>query len=82
MSKTDQEKHWQELAKKSQQGDQQSYAQLLEEIYPAVKGFLISKVGPGQKHEDMTQECLMAVHRALHTYDPKRRFKPWLFAEE
>jgi len=26
------------------------------------------------------QECLIAIHGARHTYDPKRPFRPWLFA--
>jgi RNA polymerase sigma-70 factor (ECF subfamily) len=25
------------------------------------------------------QECLLAIHRARATYDPDRRFRPWMF---
>ena len=80
MDKENQENHWCELAQKSQSGDKKAYNQLLSEIYPVIKKFLISKVGPGHNHEDMTQECLIAIHKALHTYDSSRKFKPWLFA--
>ncbi|MEM7645377.1 MAG: RNA polymerase sigma factor [Pseudomonadota bacterium] len=79
MTAENQENDWQDLAQKAQSGDQAAYQNLLTQIYPVIKKFLISKVGPGHNHEDITQECLIAVHKALHTYDPKRPFKPWLF---
>ena len=30
--------------------------------------------------DDCVQECLLALHQARHTYDPRRPFRPWLFA--
>jgi RNA polymerase sigma-70 factor (ECF subfamily) len=30
--------------------------------------------------EDCVQECLLAIHRARATFDPARRFRPWMFA--
>lgn len=80
MTNEDQDQLWQELAQKSQTGDKQSYQKLLELIYPVIKAFVISKMGPSYNYEDITQECLISIHKALHTYDPKRSFKPWLFA--
>ena len=29
--------------------------------------------------EDCVQECLIAIHKARHTYDPGRPFRPWMF---
>ena len=30
--------------------------------------------------EDCVQDTLVAIHKARHTYDPRRRFRPWMFA--
>ena len=30
--------------------------------------------------EDVLQETLLTLHRARHTWDPARKFEPWLYA--
>jgi RNA polymerase sigma-70 factor (ECF subfamily) len=32
------------------------------------------------EREDLANEVFFRVHRALHTYDPRRPLRPWLFA--
>ena len=64
----------------AQGGDGQAYEQLLTELYPVVRKFLTSKMGPSGAQDDIVQECIMAIHKARHTYDPQRSFMPWMFA--
>ena len=41
--------------------------------------FLIRFVGSTAAAEDVFQETFLQIHVSGHTFDPKRRFKPWLF---
>ena len=64
----------------AQNGDQKAYAQLLQGIYPVIQRFLIKRLGALGHDDDLTQECIMAIHKARHTYDSSRKFLPWMFA--
>lgn len=69
-----------ELMRKSQDGDKAAYAQLLGEILNPIRGF-IRKHYPGIRDiEDVLQESLITLHKVRHTYDPSRPFLPWMFA--
>lgn len=74
------EQRWSELMSNAQQGDEQSYALLLEELAYVIAAYLKSRFGPIDLIEDCTQECLITIHSARHTYNPERLFRPWLFA--
>jgi len=80
LSETQQDKRWKKLMTRAQYGDEESYGLLLGEIYPVVRRYLVSKLGAFGYNEDVTQECLISIHRARHTYDPVRPFAPWMFA--
>lgn len=81
MTKTaNDELRWSQLMGSAQQGDEQSYAILLGELGTVITAFLHSRFGPIDLIEDCTQECLIAIHSARHTYDTKRLFRPWFFA--
>ena len=60
-------------------GDQAVYGQLLAELGHAIDTYVRVRFGPIDALEDCVQECLIAVHAARHTYDPRRPFRPWLF---
>jgi RNA polymerase sigma-70 factor (ECF subfamily) len=62
-----------------QQGDDDAYRTLLDDIAPSLAAFLRSRAQAADL-EDVYQEVLLAVHRVRHTYDPRRPFEPWLFA--
>ena len=53
---------------------------LLVEISKVARGFLKRRMGASHAVEDITQEILLTVHRARHTYNPARPFTPWFFA--
>jgi RNA polymerase sigma-70 factor (ECF subfamily) len=64
----------------SQQGDRQAYEALLARVAALVQAYVRRRVGDAAWVEDVVQECLIALHRARHTYDPARPFAPWLYA--
>ncbi len=45
-----------------------------------IAAFLRRRIGDPAELADVHQETLVHLHRARHTYDPKRPFDPWLFA--
>jgi RNA polymerase sigma-70 factor (ECF subfamily) len=74
------ETRWAVLMASAQQGGEADYRQLLKELSAAIKYYLLSRIGQQHFVEDCVQESLIAIHQARHSYDPRRRFRPWLFA--
>ena len=74
------EARWRDMMIRAQGGDRGAYHTLLEELAGAIAGYLRSRFGDHAWVEDCTQECLVTIHRARHSYDPARPFRPWLFA--
>lgn len=74
------ELRWAALMVSAQAGDEADYCVLLTELSEVVKRYLCSRFGAHDFIEDCVQDILVAIHQARHTYDPRRRFRPWLFA--
>jgi RNA polymerase sigma-70 factor (ECF subfamily) len=74
------ETRWAALMASAQKGTEADYRQLLSELSVAIKHYLFSRIGQQHFIEDCVQESLIAIHQARHSYDPRRRFRPWLFA--
>ena len=74
------EQRWSALMVNAQAGNESDYRQLLEELSRVIHKFLLNRFGNHHVIEDCVQDALIAVHQARHTYDPKRPFRPWLFA--
>lgn len=68
------------LMVRAQGGDRDAYEDLLSRVAGLVRGYVRRRVGDAVWVDDVVQECLMAIHRARHTYDPARPFTPWLYA--
>lgn len=81
-SKKDQSSQLPELMKAAQDGDQQAYIKLLNEITPLVRNTVRArrKFLQNQDVEDITQDILLSLHTVRSTYDPRRPFLPWLMA--
>ncbi len=75
----DDEVRWAQWMARAQGGDQAIYGALLGELGAAIDTYIRVRFGPIDALEDCVQECLIAVHAARHTYDPRRLFRPWLF---
>lgn len=71
---------WQTWMTKAQAGDQSAYRKLLTEIAPFIKRVIIRSLSKPDQADDIVQEVLLSVHKAMNTYDPQRPFMPWLMA--
>jgi RNA polymerase sigma-70 factor (ECF subfamily) len=76
----DQGTRWQKLMTEAQMGNQASYRQLLGEIAPFIKRVIIRTLSKPDQADDIVQEVLLSIHKAMNTYDPVRPFMPWLMA--
>ena len=69
-----------DLMRSAQAGDQAAYASLLVLLTSTTRQFARARLGAVPWIDDVVQETLLAVHRARHTYDPRRPFAPWFYA--
>lgn len=76
----EQDEMWRALAVKAQDGDRRAYADLLRSIAPYIRNVVAPRLANPDWADDIVQEVLLSVHRALHTYSADRPFKPWLYA--
>ena len=67
------------LMARALEGDAGAYETALRGIAPIVRAYARARLGEAAA-DDVVQETLLAVHRARHTYDPRRPFGPWLVA--
>lgn len=68
------------LAARAQDGDSGAYEQLLRRLYPFVGAVVRARLGGVVAVDDVVQECLLAVHKSLATYQPSRSIRPWIMA--
>src|SRR5579863_1010667 len=68
------------LMRRMQDGDQDAFRVLLDDIGPSVTRFLRTRIADPNELEDVYQEVFMALYESRHTYEPERPFEPWLFA--
>lgn len=78
-SHEDDECRWAAWMRQAQHGDGPSYERLLRETGAVIELYLRARFGDIDVLEDCVQECLLAMHLARHTYDPRRAFRPWMF---
>ncbi|MBN1238393.1 MAG: sigma-70 family RNA polymerase sigma factor [Gammaproteobacteria bacterium] len=73
------EQRWSQLMAAAHRGDKRQYEQLLRELAVAIERYITRRFGALAFVDDCVQECLLAIHAARHTYDPRRHFRPWVF---
>ncbi len=59
--------------------DRAAYEELFYIWRPALTQYLVKRLGDRQLAEEAHQETWRCVYTSRHTYDPSRRFSPWLF---
>ncbi len=74
------EQRWASLMVSAQQGNESDYRLLLSELGEVINHYLRSRFGRHHFIEDCVQDSLIAIHQARHTYDSRRKFRPWMFA--
>lgn len=80
MLSVEQERQATGLMTRSQQGDALAYAELLTMLATVARRYARNRLGEVAWIDDVSQEALLAVHGARHTYDPRRPFMPWFYA--
>jgi len=45
-----------------------------------LRPFLARRLNTGSEVDDLLQEILISIHKARHTYDGERPYKPWAYA--
>lgn len=75
----DDERRWSAWMAAAHAGDKKAYEKLLKELGQVIETYLRVRFGQLDSLEDCVQESLLAVHKARHTYDTRRPFRPWLF---
>ena len=65
---------------RSLSGDQRAYADLLRKTTSLLRPFLAKRLSFSNEVDDLMQEILISIHKARHTYDGNRPYKPWAFA--
>lgn len=63
-----------------QGGSEKAYVELLDGIGRLIIKMIRAKIKDNEIAEDLYQNVLMTLHRARHTYDPSRPFRPWLYS--
>ncbi len=66
----------------AQHGDQAAYTRLVREIMPLLQRLLRARLWflQAADRDDLMQDVLLSLHKAMATYDPQREFVPWLMA--
>jgi RNA polymerase sigma-70 factor (ECF subfamily) len=78
-ARAEEEARWSDWMVRANAGDAEAYVRLLGDIGGVMEQYLQRRFGESDFIEDCVQECLLAIHRARATYDPTRRFRPWMF---
>jgi RNA polymerase sigma-70 factor, ECF subfamily len=61
------------------QGDDEAFAELVEEFQDRVIGILYHMLGDADEAEDLAQEVFLRVYRSRANYEPTAKFSTWLF---
>lgn len=77
---TDRADYFEALMRRSLNGDQQAYAVLLRETTHFLRPFIAQRLSFANEVDDLLQEILISIHKARHTYDGQRPYKPWVYA--
>lgn len=68
------------LMQQALSGDKRAYAELLRDTAHFVRPYLAKRLSAASDVDDVLQEILVSIHKARHTYDGQRPYKPWVFA--
>jgi len=77
---TDQTDNLAALMRLAQAGDKRAYAELLHETARLLRPFLARRMSLESEVDDLLQDILISIHKARHTYDGLRPYKPWMYA--
>jgi RNA polymerase sigma-70 factor (ECF subfamily) len=62
------------------EGDKSAFDELVERYYKQIYRFLVRFTGRPHLAEDLTQDVFMKLYRSASTFDPSKKFRPWLYS--
>lgn len=68
------------LMRRALAGDKPAYADLLRETSRFLRPYFSKRLSFESEVDDLLQETLISIHKARHTYDGQRPYKPWAYA--
>ncbi len=68
------------LMRQSLAGDKPAYARLLRETARFLRPYFSKRLSFEAEVDDLLQETLISIHKARHTYEGRRPYKPWAYA--
>ena len=77
---TEKNDNFEALMRQAINGDKRAYAVLLRETARFLRPFLAKSLNMAAEVDDVMQEILISIHKARHTYDGERPYKPWAYA--
>lgn len=69
-----------ELVRRLERGEAAALRQLMERYRGPLHGYLCRMLGSAEDADDLFQDTFLRVLRHAGRFDPKRAFKPWLYA--
>jgi RNA polymerase sigma-70 factor (ECF subfamily) len=69
-----------EWLKRAQQGDTESFSRLVELYNRSIFNLCYRMLGNANDAEDAAQEAFIRAYKAIHRYDPSRKFSTWLMS--
>ncbi|HHN93437.1 MAG TPA: sigma-70 family RNA polymerase sigma factor [Anaerolineae bacterium] len=72
--------HEAELVRRAIGGDREAFGQLVLAYQTPVYNLAYRMLGNAVEAEDAAQETFLRVYQHLHSYDPQRPFRSWLFS--
>jgi RNA polymerase sigma-70 factor, ECF subfamily len=77
---TDKADNLEALMRRSLNGDKRAYSEILQETSRFLRPFLAKRLSFTNEVDDLLQEILISIHKARHTYDGNRPYRPWVYA--
>ncbi|MFH1171337.1 MAG: sigma-70 family RNA polymerase sigma factor [bacterium] len=68
-----------ELARRAQSGEHESYAVLVERYEEKMKRYALRILSNSDEVDDVVQDVFFKAYRNLRSFDSQRRFSPWLY---
>lgn len=68
------------LMQQALRGDKRAYADLLQATVRLLRPYLAKRLSCVAEIDDLMQEILISIHKARHTYNSARPYKPWVYA--
>ncbi len=76
----DRAERWRSWMIAAQGGDRDAYERLLVDLLSFVRQIVLARTRDAAVADDVTQEVLLSIHSARHTYRPERPLVPWVRA--